>query len=318
MSNYNPYSDHRAFTGKIDLMGEVVPAKSWFETYPNELCFYQETEPMPYPAVINHVATNHITPLDMHIICIVATLTFVTTKQINDCLTMLEIPHSETNVKSSVERLARHQMLRMSHFGVDAEHCCKFYVYSLNKNGADIAKVRGISSSFTPMQPATAPADMKRILVQNQAWLSFIKSGLNLDYLKRSEIITAKEEKTAVVRPSIALSMDNDPMFIEIVRKGDFWERYLIDKLIRYKTLFDNWASNSWGIDNSPLLILNGENEEHNHRILALASDVGLEDLYFTEDTLLCGSQFYHSIYQFHDNGQHEFFCFDQPAIDVA
>ena len=228
MSNYNPYTDFRTFTGKIDLMGEVVPVKSWFETYPNELCFYQETEPMPYPSVINHVATNHITPLDIHIICIVATLTFVTTKQINDCLTMLEIPHSETNVKSSVERLARHQMLRMSHFGVDVEHCCKFYVYSLNKNGADI------------------------------------------------------------------------------------------DKPIRYKALFDNWASNSWGINNSPLLILNGENEEHNHQILALASDVGLENLYFTEDTLLCGSQFYHSIYQFHDNGQREFFCFDQPTIDVA
>lgn len=38
------------------------------------------------------------------------------------------------------------------------------------------------------MQPATSPADMKRILVQNQAWLSFIKSGLKLDYLKRGEL----------------------------------------------------------------------------------------------------------------------------------
>lgn len=168
------------------------------------------------------------------------------------------------------------------------------------------------------MQPATPPAEMKRNLVQTQAWLSFVKSGLKLDYLKRSEIITAKEEKTAVVRPSIALSMDNDPMFIEIVRKCAFWERYLIDKLARYKALLDNWASNSWGLDNSPILIFNGENEEHNRQILALASDVGLEDQYFTEDTLFCGSQFYHSIYQFHDNGQREFFCFEQPAIDVA
>lgn len=313
MSNYNPYSDYRAFAGKIDITSEVVPAKSWFESYPKEMCFYQETEQMPYPAVINNVATNHITPLDMHIICIVATFTFVTTKQITDCLRLLEIMFSETMVKSSVERLARHQMLRMSRFGVDAEHCCKFYVYSLNKNGADIAKVRGISSSYSPMQPATAPADMKRILVQNQAWLAFIKSGLKLDYLKRSELITSKDEKTAVVRPSLAFSIDHEPMFIEIVRKGDFWEHYLRDKLARYKALLDNWASNSWGLDNRPLLILNGENEEHNRRILVIASDIGLEDLYFTEDTLLCGSQFYHSIYQLHDNGQREFFCFDLP-----
>ena len=87
---------------------------------------------MPYLSVINHTVTNHITPLDMHITCIVATFTFVTTKQINDCLTMLTIPHSEVNVKSSVECLAKHQILRMSHFGVDAKHYCKFYVYSLN------------------------------------------------------------------------------------------------------------------------------------------------------------------------------------------
>lgn len=318
MSNYNPYSDYRAYTGKIDLMGEVIPAKSWFETYPDEKCFYQETEPMSYPAVINHVATNHITPLDIQIICIVATFTFVTTKQINDCLSLLEIPHTDAIVKSSVERLARHQMLRMSRFGADSEHCCKFYVYSLNKNGADVSKIRGISSSFTPMQPATAPADMKRILVQNQAWLSFIKSGLNLDYLKRSEIITAKEEKTAVVRPSIALSMDNDPMFIEIVRKGDFWERYLIDKLTRYKALFDNWTSNSWNIENKPLLIMNGENEEHNRLILELVSRLGIEDVYFTEDTLFCGSNFYHSIYQFNENDQLEFFCFAQTVIGLV
>lgn len=315
MSNYNPYSDHRTFTVKVDLTKEVIPAKSWFETYPNEMCFYQDTEPMPYPAVINHVATNKITPLDMHIICIVATLTFVTTKQINDCLTMLKIPHSDTNFKSSVERLARYQIIRMSHFGVDTEHCCKFYVYSLNKNGADIAKIRGISSSYTPMQPATSPADMKRILVQNQAWLSLIKSGLKLDFLKRSEIITAKDSKSAVVRPSIAFGMDNDLLFIEIVRKGDFWERYLVDKLTRYKALLDNWTSNNWGLDNKPLLILNGENEEHNRRILSIASEIGLEELYFTEDTLLCDSQFYHGIYQFRDNGQREFFCFGQPKV---
>lgn len=318
MSNYNPYSDFRAYTGKIDLMSEAIPAKSWFGTYQNEMCFYQESEPLPYPAVINHVATNHITPLDVQILCIAATFTFLTSKQINDCLTLLEIPHSDAMVKSSVERLVRHQMLRASHFGVDAEHCCKFYVYSLNKNGADIAKVRGISSSYSPMQPATSPADMKRILVQNQAWLSFIKSGLKLDYLKRGEIITAKEEKTAVVRPSLALSMDHDPMFIEIVRKGDFWEHYLRDKLTRYKALLNQWGSNSWGLEKKPLLILNGENEEHNHRILELASTLGLTELYFTEDILLCGAQFYHSIYQFNDKGQREFFCFDQPAIGVA
>lgn len=318
MSNYNPISDFRTYTGAISLSGEPVPAKSWFETYPNELCIYQEAETMPYPAVINGVVTNRITAFDKHIIGIVATFTFMTPKQINDCLTLLQIPHGDTTVKSSVDRLVRHQILRMNHFGTDAEHCCKFCVYSLNKNGADIAKVLGIPNSYCPMQAAMLPADVKRILVQNQTWFAFIKSGLKLDYLKRSELISNKEVKSAVVRPSIAVSMDNDPMFIEIVRKGDFWEQYLRDKLTRYKALLDNWTGNSWNIENKPILILNGENEAHNHQILALVTELGITDGYFTEDTLFCGEQFYRSIYQFGDNGQREFFRFEQPVTEAA
>ena len=318
MSNYNPYSDFRSYAGTADLISEEIPDKSGFETCPNELCFYQETEAMSYPAVINSVASNRITPLDKHIIGIIATFTFITGKQLNDYLVLLRIPHNDTIVQSSVDRLVRHQMIRMHRFGVDAGHCSSFYVYSLNKNGADVAKVMGIPSSYSPMQPATLPADIKRILMQNQSWLSFVKSGLKLDYLKRSELINTKEDKSAVVRPSIAAGMDNDLLFIEIVRRGDFWERYLCDKLLRYKKLLFNWSSNSWGIESRPLLILNGENEEHNRRILEFTSDLGMTDMYFTEDALFFGAQFYHSVYQFSDNGQLEFFCFDLPSSGAA
>lgn len=311
MSNYNPYSDYRTYTGKIDLKNETIPAKSWFETYDNELCLYQGTENMLYPTVINNVVNNHITKLDKQIICIIATFTFVTIKNINDCLTLLKLSYSESVVKSSVERLERHNAIRVNRFGVNIDSCCKFYVYSLNKNGADIAKTLGISSSYSPMQPAILPADMKRILAQNQAWLSFIKSGLKLDYLKRSEIITSKENKMAIVSPSISVSIDNDPMFIEIVRKVDFWKQYLCEKLERYKALLDNWTSNSWNLVNKPILIMNGENEEHNRQILDIVNELEMTDIYFTEDILFCGANFYHSIYQFNDSSQREFFSFD-------
>ena len=120
------------------------------------------------------------------------------------------------------------------------------------------------------------------------------------------------------MRPSLAVSIDHDPILIEIVRKGDFWEQYLCNKLERYKALLDNWESNSWKLENKPILVLNGENEEHNRRILELATEIGLTDLFFTEDTLFCGAQFYHCLYQFNDKGQREFFCFEQPEAGAA
>lgn len=320
MANYTVYADPRAVTGIIDLMKETVPVKSWFETYPNELCLYQqETEPLPLPAVISHVESNRITPLDKHIIGFVTAHTFVTTKQLRDCLTLWGIPHSEETVKNSVERLAKHQILRLNRFGIDEMHCSNYYACSLNKNGAEIAKSLNIPCSFTPFQCVMLPADVKRILARNQAWLSFLKSGLPLDFIRRGEIITAKEEKTAVVRPTIALSLNHEPMFLEIVRKGNFWEAVLLDKLTRYKALLDNyWDSNSWKLDSKPVLILNGENEAHNRRILEIASGIGLTDLFFTEDVRLCGSQFYHAFYQFTDNDERTFFCFDNPAAGTA
>lgn len=308
---YNPYADYRNFTGSYDMMREYIPASPCF-TYlgEKEICLYQDEGNTPYPAVINNIVNNEITAFDKKIISLVATYTFINIKQLNECLKLMEIGYTDSVLKGSIEKLRKNNIIRSFRFWVDEHNFGKYYVYSLNKNGSDIAKVLGIPHTYTAMQPALNPPDIRKVLVANQIMLAYIKSGLKIDWLKRGQVITAKDEKSAIVRPSMAVSVDGDNIFIEIVRKGDFWKQYLTDKLTRYKSVFDNWENNSWSLTEQPVLVLCGEDEEHNRQISQLTAELGME-VYFTHDLLNCGANFYHSLYQLTDKAEPDYFCFD-------
>lgn len=147
--------------------------------------------------------------------------------------------------------------------------------------------------------------------------LAYLKSGMKLAWMRRGQVITAKEDKSAVVRPSMAVAVNGDVIMIEVVRQGEFWKQYLFEKLQRYKALIDSWTSNSWSLSELPLVVINGENTDHNLQIAAIAAAVGI-DVYFTEDTLNCGASFYHSIYKFNQALEPDYFCFEQEGQDAA
>ena len=128
---------------------------------------------------------------------------------------------------------------------------------------------------------------------------------------EEGQVITAKDDKSAVVRPSLAVGFGGDAFLIEIVRKGDFWESYLRDKLQRYKLVIENWSSNSWKLKENPVIVIVGEDAEHNKTIAKIAAEVNLA-VYYTEDVLNCGSNFYHSLYQLNEKAEQEFFCLSQ------
>ena len=315
MSNYNPYLDQNSYKHSYNMASEAIPSNNSFACFTDEKCLYQHIEGVPYPVVISNVENNHITSFDKKVISLVATYSFMTSKQIGECLTLLGVEFSDNVLKSSFERLKKNNILRACHFGIDEEHCAKFYAYSLNKYGSEIAKELGISHTFGPMQVALPPSDIKRKLATNQLMIAYFKSGLNVEWIKYGQVISSKEEKNGIVRPSLAVSFNNDVLFYETVRRGDYWEQYLKDKLERYKQLFDSWESNSWKLDAStiPILIILGENEEHNKEISKIVNALGIK-AYFTHDILNCGSNFYHSIYQLTENSLPEYFCFEDEA----
>ncbi len=312
MSNYNPYLDQNSYSHSYDMASEVIPNNTCFACFTDEKCLYQHIDSVPYSVVISNIENNHITYFDKKVISLVATYGFITSKQVAESLTLLGVAFSDNILKSCFERLKKNNIIRAFHFGVDEDHCSNLYVYSLNKYGSEIAKELGISHIFGPMQIALPPSDIKRKLATNQLMIAFFKSGMKVEWIKIGQVINSKEEKNGTVRPSLAVSMNDDILFYETVRRGEYWDQYLKDKLERYKLLFNNWEGNSWKLDTGtlPILVILGENEAHNREISRIAAELGME-VYYTHDILNCGSNFYHSIYQLEDNSDPVFYCFE-------
>lgn len=58
------------------------------------------------------------------------------------------------------------------------------------------------------------------------------------------------------------------------------------------------------------ILIILGENEEHNKEISRIVAELGME-VYYTHDILNCGSNFYHTLYRLTDHFEPEYYCFE-------
>ena len=77
-------------------------------------------------------------------------------------------------------------------------------------------------------------------------------------------------------------------------------EQRLTEKLSRYKLVLEGWSGNNWNVTQDCSLVICGESIEQNRRISEIAAEVGIHVL-FTEDILLCGKNFYKSIYDLED-----------------
>ena len=309
MKYYDLYADLKKYAGKIPASNDVPAEAEVFAAASGDKNCYHQTETIPHAQAVNAVAYGQIGGIDMEVISLIATFRFLTFKQLDNLLTLRQRAHNEKTLKSSVERLFKHNMLRISHFSKNKELC----VYSLDNYGDEIASVLDVQHSFSPMQVALPAVDIMRMLEQNNVWIEFVKSGLSLSFLRRGEVISLKTNKSVGVRPSLGVGIDNETLFFEVVRRGESWKAELLEKIKRYKILMDNWSNTTWELQNEPLIIINGEDEAHNRQICHITSEAGLEVVFYTEDRFLSGEQFYHSIYRI-VQGEQEFFCFGQKA----
>ena len=312
MSNYNPFCDVSTYTGTYDLHSEQIPTGSSFANHDGERCVFVEKEVLNDSEVVNHIKSGQITPLDERIVSLVATFGFITTKQLNELLTLMEFQYSTGMFKSSLERIQKHGMVYAIRFEME-EKQTNFQVYLLNKNGSHLASVLKVSHTYVPFAVATYPWDVKKVLATNQIMLAYLKSSMPLDWMKRETVVSTKNDPNAIVRPSLVISTDGDIMMYEVVRSGEFWKNYLRDKLQRYRLIFEGWETNNWQVSAKPNFIIAGETLAHNLEIAQIASEIGVEVM-FTEDLLQCGSNFYRSVYEFSEDGKPTYYTFESTG----
>lgn len=310
MASYNVYLDSKNYTGSYDLYNERIPGSTTFASRPDELCItLDEDKNIPYNTVIESLSSNSITPVDKHIIGLIATFGYVSTKQLSEMLALIGIDRPADKLLSNTDMLRRNGIIRAFTFGKNNDEKCSIRIYTLCKNGSEIAKVLGVNHNYSIMNAAAYPYDVKKVLARNQGVLAFLKSELPLEWFKAGTTISSNISADAIVRPSFAVKVGDDVLLYEVVRSGMFWENTLRDKLSRYKKLFDSFEGNNWKLTEPPALVMVGEDFRHCLMIDAIAKEIGIEVL-FTDDLMFCGKNFYNSIYTI-DNGQRKFFAFD-------
>ena len=309
MKNNNSYTNLSEYIGKVTQAYNTPDEAVVFAAAPGAKCCYHQTDVISHSQAANAIAYGQIRGIDIEVLALTATFKFLTFKQLDDLLTLRQKSHSENSLISSLDRLFRYNMLRINHFSTNKELC----VYSLDNYGDETTSVLDIPHSFSHMQVALPAEDVMQVLEQNNAWIAFVKSDLNLNFIRLREVITLKSDKAVGVRPTLGICINDEPLFFEVVRRGEAWKAELLGKLKRYKKLIDNWSNTTWELQSKPLIIINGESEAHNRQIFQIASEAGLKDVFFTEDVLLSSEHFYHSIYRILQNNR-EFFCFEQKV----
>ena len=280
--------------GSIDTSNEIMPTHSLFSINPNdERHFEIREDAVSFNVLIHNIETGNITKFDKTIICIVAFSEYSTVKQISEILTLMGLDFSENILNSSIKRLHKNTLITISKI---SEANAK--IVSLDKNGDEIAKRLDVPHTWNAFQRVDEAWKLKTVLCCNQIRNAYLKSKLPLKWFKVREKLTIGE---LAIRPSFATQISDTNFIFEVVRQKEDWINVFIEKIGRYDEILNNLEGNSWDMSGDYYLVINGENFEHNLKILeiirSLKLSIPIENILFTEDLLQFGEKFKNSLY---------------------
>lgn len=298
--NYNPYFDISNYTGKTEL-NPAIPKETLFSCKPYETIVYKHHR-HPTREKFYSVIVPNLTKLDKTIIGLVTSCQFMTGKQIDECLNLLEVDNYAKELCSqTIRKLEKSGVFRSFVIMLDGDSRARNRIYTLHPFlYSEISDLLDIPVTERPMM---YPPFIKRVLAQNQVMLAFLKSDLELEWLKRDTVISVKGMNAT---PSLGFCIGNQAMLLEVIRHEEYWESKLEGKLLCYKAMFDDFEENTWNLPEKPILILNGEDESHNHQISEIAEKIGIE-VCISEDILFCDALFKYFMCQFDAEEGHQF-----------
>lgn len=148
---------------------------------------------------------------------------------------------------------------------------------------------------------------IKKVLACNQIRNAYLKSGLDIQWLFSRKTVIEKNTGQ-VLKPSFFMRMNDTDYCFEVVRKYEFWEQELIEKLNRYLDIFLKPFECNIEFNGKPIIVFNGEDPEHNNEIYELAKEkISAFNFMFTHDLLLFGERFKRSLYRISDLNEIEF-----------
>jgi len=310
MSKFNPYDlIERYRKGTIDMSLEIVPKEPAFKTIPGEQKELVTIESQnEFYHLVRNMELGNFSELDIAIVCLTAQFKYITSKQILENLTLMGFDTNDTKVTNSINKLHKNQLVYMFKFASPDGRKTNFRVVTLDRFGYQMAQQLEVPCNWSVFEKIDSVARIKKYLAGNQLRNAFLKSGLEIEWLYSRKNIFGKE-KGQIVKPAFYMMMDGNIFCFEVVRRYEFWQQELADKLLRYEEVFSNPLDNSLMLEEKPLLIFNGEDEEHNTEINAIIKELNLSfDVMFTHDMLHFGKKFKYSLYQLNEDNNAEYF----------
>ncbi len=323
MSKFNVYDlIERYKKGSIDMSQEISPKEPAFKTVPGE---QQELVPIEgkneFYQIVRNMESGNFSELDIAIVCLTAQFKYITSKQILENLILMGFNANEAKVKNSINKLHKNQLVYLFRFASPDGNKSVFRVVTLDRFGYQMAQQLEVPCNWTVFERMDNAGKVKKCLAANQLRNAFLKSGLKIEWLYSRKNIFGRD-KGQIVKPAFHMMMDGNVFCFEVVRKYEYWQQELEDKLLRYEEVFENPSENSLRLEEKPLLIFNGEDEEHNKEINAVVKKLNLSfDVMFTYDILHFGKRFKYSLYQLNEDNDAEYFelpvQFDAPLSQI-
>jgi len=292
--NKNIYNNTANMKTLPVYQGEVTPKTTAFAVVDGENVKFESLDDvLRYPANIASLQAQPLNENARHVLGIIATYEYMTTKMIGECMNLLGIPVDQKKILAATERLRKTGLIHSFRFKAeDDSKGAIFIVHTLTKLGGENAmKALGISvPQVDTYNVVMNPALVKRKLATNQVLFAQLKHNASaLKSFEKSKRLTATNEEHTVVKPSLVLQFkDESTLIYEVVRRGTFWKTEFKDKLERYKALQNSYDDS---FADMPTMIICCEDEKHAREVHDIVKDIHVKSL-FTHDLLLFGGSF--------------------------
>lgn len=284
---------------RLDVNSESVPMNPLFKVYEGEELVYEEREkPGTFYQITQALEQGIITGLDRRVISIIATFgsCCMTKRALTELLTLLNIDYNANRLESSVNRLHRYHLISIAHFKKPGENQAPAKIIVLSNYGSQLAKSLGVIHRFNPINAAAmTPAIAKSRCQTTQLIVNFLKN-IKIDSFKVRPVIVKNPDEGAIVRPAASIIIGEEYIDFEVPRRCEDWLENLLEKLNRYKLVFDE--------KEMPAVVINGEDEDMNREINNFLKDKGINmEFLYTDDLAMFGQNFKYCLYLFDESG---------------
>lgn len=247
---------------------EVKATKSPFAMRPNEEKVYDgKTGYSNVNQAVFMVDMGYVNELHFHMLELISTFEFITSRQIYQLLQLKGIEIKDQNkVNARLENLIKARAIVKYYFKSDEGNGI-YRIYCLDKSGKYLLNSREITTEWVPTNNTKPVHLIKKRLAGNQAIIAYMMKAKYFKNYVVDPILMAKRQniRFKVSGGVVTLNKETETkdLLFEAVRREPGWEEKFVTKMKLYSEFYEYYNMRDSGFDTPPQLVLLGEDDTH-------------------------------------------------------